>query len=379
MKKIFILLLCAAGFSAAFADDEPDSIIRVAILENVLNFSLSCDGRFALVELETGKRTSFGNKEKLSARGSGDGLLVEGKLYKLPLRAVSLDKNKFMIADGRHYRDSLLIRKASRGGVHVINELGLDGYVNGILPREVSASWPREALKAQAVASRTYALRNLHRHDSEGFHLCATVHCQVFGGLESEKEETSQAVADTHNEIALYHDEPAETYFFSNCGGYTEDPKYVWEKSDAPRYLKCVRCRYCKSGGHFEWEREVSGANIIAALSNKYEVTAPLHSIKISSKSRSGRALAFTVLHDDGSIKIPSSRFRMLLGPEVVRSTLIRKIKKSGSGFIFEGRGWGHGVGMCQEGARSLALKGKKYKKIIAFYYPGVKIKKFED
>ncbi len=380
MKKLVVCCLFFICAASAFALETPDSIIRVGILENIQSFFLSCEGSFALVEIGNGKKIEFASPKTLQVKFSEGGFLIEGDFYKAPLRAVSLESGKALKADGRRYSDSLLIRKASKGGFHVINELGLDGYVNGILPKEVNSRWPLESLKAQAVASRTYALRNLHRHDSEGYQLCSKVHCQVFGGLESETKETTRAVSETHNEIALYEEEPAQTYFFSNCGGRTENPRNVWENSSAPKYLGGVRCKFCGGGGHYTWEKQVGGDLIAnALLKGRVIVVPPIHAVKTISKSKSGRALVLAIQHDGGEIKILSSRFRMLLGPDKIRSTQFDKIKKSGDGFLFQGHGWGHGVGMCQEGARGMALKGYAYKKIIQQYYPGVKIKKFED
>lgn len=260
-----------------------------------------------------------------------------------------------------------------KGGVLVIDELGLDDYVKGILPREMSPQWPPEALKAQAVASRTFALRNLNRHGSEGYDLCSTVHCQVFGGRESEDERTNRAVDETHNEILLYKDTPAGAFFFSNCGGRTKDPVNVWDKSERVPYLRSVRCKYCKSGPHYSWQNEVSAEKIANDLTRaELVVVPPLRSIRAESES-------ILVRHGAGRLKVRASKFRAMVGANLILSTHITHIKKIPGGFLFKGRGWGHGVGMCQEGAKGMALKGAGYAKILKFYYPGTKLKKFGD
>lgn len=261
-----------------------------------------------------------------------------------------------------------------KGGILVIDELGLDDYVKGILPREMIPEWPPEALKAQAVASRTFALRSLNRHGSEGYDLCSTVHCQVFGGRESEDERTNRAVDETHNEILLYKGAPASAFFFSNCGGKTQDPVNVWDKSERVPYLKSVRCKTCKSGPHYSWQNEVSAEKIADDLIRAHFVMVPpLRSIRAESKN-------ILVRHGAGQVKMRASKFRAMVGSNLIRSTHITKIKKTRSGgFIFKGRGWGHGVGMCQEGAKGMALKGAGYANILKFYYPGTKLQKFED
>ncbi|OGR82951.1 MAG: hypothetical protein A2901_00185 [Elusimicrobia bacterium RIFCSPLOWO2_01_FULL_54_10] len=265
-----------------------------------------------------------------------------------------------------------------KGGLLVIEKVILDDYVKRILPNEVSPGWPPEALKAQAVASRTFALRSLNRHQSQGYNLCATVHCQVFGGLESEADTTNQAVDDTHNEILLYKDKPAGTFFFSNCGGRTADPADVWNNSESPPYLKPIRCKFCKSGKHHEWEASLSEDDLVAALvRSHFSVVPPLRSIRTDFKG--GRAKTVWVRHAGGETQMISGKFRAAVGANLIRSAYFTKIKKVRDGFEFRGKGWGHGVGLCQEGANGMALQGWRYKKILKFYYPGTNLQKYDD
>ena len=381
MKK-FLLAFLAAGMLAGALHglDSQEGIIRIGVLENARSFNLGCEGGLVLVELNSGRTLKLDARTVYMVAASAKGVSVAGKILKPPLRMTSSDKGKYIRINGKRYRDAFLIKKSSKGGIHVINELGLDGYVFGILPQEVGRTWPLEALKAQAVASRSFALHNLHRHDAEGFHLCATVHCQVYGGLDGEKEQTSRAVDQTHNEILLYKGEPANTFFFSNCGGKTEDPRNAWENSSAPPYLRAVRCKYCRQGGHYEWERSVSEDDLLQALiKNHYPAVPPIRVIRVASIDSSGRAKLMIVRHAGGEFKIRSGKFRMMLGPDVVRSTFFSNIKRTRDGFTLQGKGWGHGVGMCQEGARGYALKGAGYRKILQFYYFGTKLKKFKD
>ena len=195
LKKFILALLCVAVLPPALDSQEtPDSIIRIGVLENARSFNLSCEGGLALVELNTGRKVKLSGRSSYLVTPSRDGVFIAGMNLKIPVRVMSLKGGKPIRIDGRRYRDTFILRKSPEGGIHVINELGLDGYVYGILPKEVNPAWPLQALKAQAVASRTYALHNLHRHDAEGYHLCATVHCQVYGGLDGESPQTNRAV-----------------------------------------------------------------------------------------------------------------------------------------------------------------------------------------
>ncbi|OGR87380.1 MAG: hypothetical protein A3A86_02300 [Elusimicrobia bacterium RIFCSPLOWO2_01_FULL_60_11] len=323
---------------------------------------MDCEGGFDVKELQSGKVLRFKEAVKISP---------ESQVFRLPVRVTSRVKGRFLTVNTLRYRGALIIRKASKGGVHVIDDIELDDYVKGILPREAGAGWPSEALKSQAVASRTFALRSLGRHASEGYDLCSTVHCQVFGGLESEDERTNRAVADTHNEILLYKGNPAGTFFFSNCGGRTLDPVDVWERSENVPYLRSIRCDFCRSAPHHFWENTVSAEDIAAALIRaRIVVVPPLKSIRVSA----GNVL---IRYGTGQVKLRAARFRAMLGANIIRSAHIDKVKRSGGGFVFSGRGWGHGVGMCQEGAKGKAEKGAGYAKILKFYYPGAKLEKF--
>jgi len=143
----------------------------------------------------------------------------------------------------------------------VVNELELDDYLKGILPREVSFNWPMDSLKAQAVVSRTFALKNLKRHTSEGFNLCATVHCQVYGGRDAEKDETNRAVEDTHNEVLIYDDDLIGSFFHSNCGGRTETPGNVWTETFATPYLNQRTAGSARTGLITGGEESIPGAD----------------------------------------------------------------------------------------------------------------------
>ena len=342
------------------------AVILVAVLVNVQSVQLDCDGGFSIQELEGGKTFEFNVPLKI---------FDEGNVFRLPARVKSLEKDKFLTVNGRRYRGTLILRKARGagewGGIHVIDEIGLEDYVNGILPLEVGSKWTMEALKAQAVASRTFALHSLNRHHAEGYDLCSKVHCQVFGGLEIEDERTNRAVTETRNEILLYKDKPAGTFFFSNCGGRTQDPVNVWGKSERLPYLKSIHCKYCKSGPHYLWKSKISGQDIAEALLSKHIfVILPLRSIRATSEN-------IWIRHRDGEVKLRAAKFRSMVGVDLIRSTHITKIKKTSSGeFTFQGKGWGHGVGMCQEGTKGMALKGIRYTKILEFYYSGTKLKK---
>lgn len=374
------IILIGLLASPLHAKELPETIIRVAILQNVSSFNLGSENDYVVVDLTTGEKNVLSHKNILLVEPNSKGILIGNIQLNRLVRVMPKNDGEFLRVNGKRYRDTILIRKNETQQMTVINELGLDDYLYGILPREVCSNWHIESLKAQAVVSRTFALKNLNRHDSEQFNLCNQVHCQVYGGLDDEKNETNLAVDKTHNEVLTYEEQLANTVFFANCGGRTEEPLNAWETDFSPPYLKSIRCKYCKKEPHYNWKQKLTQEEIARVLRKKnFSVTLPIKSVHIASYGKSNRAKFLKIKHAKGEIKIRASHFRLAAGPETIRSTLFTKIKKVKDGFYFQGHGWGHGVGMCQEGAKGLAETGANYKKIIRFYYPGTHLEKCED
>ncbi len=370
-----------AGFGWKLSSEPlPETTVRIAILEKAASFNLNADGSYA-VEIGGGEEKVFSNENIYLVKAGTEGILIGDRWFAPPVRVVPKEEGKALRVNGRRYRDAIVIRKNAANQITVVNELKLDEYIYGILPREVSPDWPIESLKAQAVVSRTFALKNLGRHRSEGFNLCSKVHCQVYGGFESEYETTNRAVDETRDEVVTFEGALANTVFFSNCGGRTEEPRNAWESSAFPPYLKSVRCRFCKEGGHFSWSRKLSPEEIVQAVRKKgYGIKPPVRSVKISSTGRSGRAKFLKLQNAGSTVVIRASHFRISLGPDLVKSTLITDIRKVKGGYLLKGKGWGHGVGLCQEGALGMAKqKHADYKKIILFYYPKTKVSKWSS
>jgi stage II sporulation protein D len=262
----------------------------------------------------------------------------------------------------------------------VINEIGLEDYLAGILPEEVNPGWPIESLKAQAVVSRTYALKNLRKHEKDGFDLCTETHCQVYGGVESEKKTTTEAVEQTRSEVLTFKGDLVQALFHACCGGYTEDPVNVWIWSAAtPSYLKGRRDKFCKDSPHAFWKNRIEGEFISQRLNKAGFDVGKIESIRISGRDRSGRAELLKIKHSYGTLSIMASKFRLAVDPWLIKSTLFDKIVRYGSTFEFRGSGWGHGVGMCQWGAKVMSDKKYTYKEILKFYYPGTEVEKWEE
>ncbi len=273
----------------------------------------------------------------------------------------------------KSYRDALMFYSEPGGKLLVINEISLEDYLKGVLPLEASASWPMEALKAQAIASRTYALFKAIEKKNEKFAMSKDVLSQVYGGKSSEAPQTNQAVEETRGQVLTYGGKLFPAYFHSTCGGKTTHAEYVWDV-EPHKSLRGVDCNFCWSSKHYRWRLEYSRAEILKRLKLKGVKMGTIRDIQIGEMDASGRARSFIVIHDEGQIKFHSNDFRIWMDPGKFKSTLVTSISKTGDGFIFEGKGWGHGVGMCQFGMKQLAKLGYTYRQIAEYYYPESKI-----
>ena len=362
-------------FALFFLSAEPvtDATVRIGLGDSYGKVKISCDGSFKMALKDSSKHKTLKKKKEYLVYIKDGQLLLDGEKLGQEIR---LDcEEEFLRLNGRRYRDSLILR-SKNGKVQVVNELGLSGYLYGVIPKEVSPSWPGEVLKAQAVVSRTYVLNNLGKDCENGYDICSTYLSQVYGGVEAEDPRSTLAVEETGEEVIYYRDSPARVYFHSNSGGYTAGPDEVWEKGTRFPYLRARPDPYSEDSPNYFWQTKISKESLSEALKKEGHKVAKIKKIVPREKTPSGRAKLFLVKAKGGDIQIPGNRFRSLCGMDKVRSTLIVSMKESGEWIIIEGRGWGHGVGMSQWGARSMALAGKKYKDIIEFYFPETKVKK---
>jgi len=356
----------------------PETIIRIGILEKVNSVNISGDGDFEAIDLETGGHLKLEGSSVYLILPTSEGIRIGNQIFGRSVRFNSFSDGEMLRVNGRRYRDGIKISSNSKGSLNVINELGVEGYLYGVMAREVSPEWSTEALKAQAVVSRTYVMKNLGKHDREGFDLSATMTSQVYGGVEAEDRRTSEAVDLTRGEVITYEGELIKSFFHSNCGGYTEDVTNVWEGEEGFPYLKGVVCPFCKKSYQYYWEKLVEEETVKQRLNeNGYDV-GDIKKIRILGRSSSGRVTYLRIYDNRGHLDIRGSNFRMIMDPSLIRSTLFA-MERMGSRIRFYGRGWGHGVGMCQWGAKGMAERGANYRQILQYYYPQTKIEKWED
>ncbi|MFH1379618.1 MAG: SpoIID/LytB domain-containing protein [bacterium] len=348
--------------------------VRIGLFQKIKGITLSGTARMHVVDVKTMKEEIFGGGTNYMVFNDAQSITIGKIKFGKEIKINPLD-NGLVKINGSRYRGKIIIRVYDDSRIKVINQLFLEDYLNGILALEISPKWPYEALKTQAVISRTYALKNMTRHEKEGFNLCALSHCQVYGGVDGESALIKQAVLETKGMVLQYRGNLAQTVFFSTCGGHTEQVDHIWKWNSVPEYLKGRSCTYCTQSARYRWTEFAPHKHLLAAL-QMFGIEKPIKSIKVASRYASGRAAYIMIRHGGKTQKIKAHKFRMAAGPNIIRSTNIQSITRSKIGFTFTGKGFGHGVGLCQWGAKGMAEKGKTYEEILKYYYPGTQIKK---
>jgi stage II sporulation protein D len=330
------------------------------------------------------------------------------------------------------YRDGIMLLAKTDGTMTVINYITLEHYVYGVLNSELNYTNPMEALKAQAVAARSFGELNLGKHSADGFDLCASTHCQMYKGYSGEYPATNEAVDETKGEMIRYDGEPVTAYYFKNSGGYTQDVEDVW--SYGQPYLKSVKDEYCPS---YPWSTSLSFDIIKTKLEAAGFQPGTIESISISARNDTGAVSELKITGSTATVYLKKEKIRNVLGATIIKSNMFEladsttsggsgewKISNgfsavspdsdtyviNGSGSIkkldnddsystngsstvklggstatavetvtggtanFNGYGYGHGVGMPQDSAVEMAKEGFTYDEILKYYYTDIEL-----
>ena len=270
---------------------------------------------------------------------------------------------------GKQYRGALEVTLKS-GCLQLVNIARIEDYLPGVLAGEMPSSYPDEALKAQAIAARSYTIRARGKHAASGYDLCDDSHCQVYDGAMREKPSSTRAVLATAGQVMTFGGRIASIMYCADCGGATEC--YAEAHNGAIPYMPCV----VEPDGiaHSAWEKTYKIAELTAKLASAgIKGCDGLQKIAVAKTSTSGRARTFELTGSKGSVTMDGIKLRAALGRDGIRSTLCT-VETSADGVVtFRGKGWGHGIGMCQVGAGALAGPPFSYTcaQILAHYYPG--------
>ncbi len=366
------LLVVALVLSAAALAQQPPVRVRLLSLYHLKQLTVVPEGASAL-RWDAEREELHG---PVAVARDGELVRVGGHAA----RTVKIEgRVRLEVENARPVRISAPLEVTVRNGeLRVIAAFPMEDYVAAVLQGETAGDMPPEALKAMAVAVRSYATKFRERHGDEGFDFCDSTHCQYLRTEVGAK--VTMAVQETRDELLWDRGSPLAAYYHKDCGGRTEDAAAVWPDQRSAALVAhddpyCVRLAK-------PWRSEVSREDVQRALDSAgLRVPARWDRIEIVERTASGRAraLRFTVGNSQQAMTVAGSSFRFAMGQTLGWNTLKSdwyEVSGSGDHFVFSGRGTGHGVGLCQTGAAEMAREGKTYREILAFYYPGAEMGK---
>ncbi|MBF0253761.1 MAG: SpoIID/LytB domain-containing protein [Candidatus Omnitrophica bacterium] len=373
---VLAILMLVSGCAAAFAVNEgsPDRGIRVLIADGQPSVKLTVLGGYRVVDSDTGKILSDSrNLSGVRVRALPKGISIAGVRFPARVHVYS-DVPADLFVNDLPFRGHITLQRISDENLMVVNTVDVEEYLYGVLFHEVGSWWPMEALKAQAVASRTYALYQKKERTGKPFDVYNNQSSQMYGGAGSERGRSSDAVDATRGEVMTYEEKIFPTFFHATCGGVTRNASELWN-IDLPPLRGGVECSSCWFSPHYSWKTDVGLRELEDLLTERGvwrgEITALLPGVV----SPSGHLLDVVIQGPVQSKTILVKDLRLWVGPTVIRSEKF-ELSQSRGRINFVGRGWGHAVGMCQWGALGQAIVRKRYDEILEFYYPGSKLTK---
>lgn len=379
MKRLIFALIAALFVAGDHSVSAATAFVRVAILRDISHFTLTIDGRYEVIDQNTGERlaTEVRLRPALVAL-KGGAIQVGTAFFERQRITIEPRSDSLMTVNKKNYRGSLTIINNSGKSITVINSIELEQYIRGVLYHEISDKWPLEAIKAQAVATRTYAVYSMQQYAGREYDMTSDIYSQVYGGRSAERYRTNLAVRRTRGEVLTFNGKVFPAFFHANSGGVTEDAKELWG-IDLPPLKGNVESPFSVDSPHYKWRRNFRLKDIQQKLEKAGVKVGEIQEIKVIERNKSGRVRSLKITSRDGAVKtVDGKSFREMIGPNILRSNKY-DITMKGWYVDFEGYGWGHGVGMCQWGAYGMAKLRHDYKEILAFYYPSSELSTFKD
>ena len=299
-------------------------------------------------------------------------LILDDVFQSLPSRDEKLERmgklKGDLLVNGTRYPGDIEVWK-SNAGLYLMNELPLEDYIKSVVSAEVGADWDMEALKTQAVISRTYALHQKAQNRNPNFDITSAVLHQVYKGS-NDNARISYAVMNTEGEVLMYNGKIIEAFYHSTSGGLTEAPEEVFGKSIP--YLKPVSGS-CETSPYWIWERRIPIEEI-----EKILTVSGIREIKITSYTSTNRVKTVDIVHASGTQSIKATELRKTIGWNRLPSTNFT-VSRDNNVMVFDGKGYGHGVGLCQWSSLEMAKSGVGYKDILSYFYPGTIVQLYEN
>jgi SpoIID/LytB domain protein len=352
--------------------------------------------------------------------------VVNNNRYSRDNLEITTDKNQVLINQSKEpeknpqrarlYPGRMQIQPNAYGTFTLVNEVPLETYLRGVVPYEIGANTSYAALEAQAIIARTYALRNLRRFAVDGYQLCADTHCQVYFGLKGVSDNTDKAIATTRGKVLTYNNELVDALYSANTGGVTANFSDVWNGPDRPylspvvdaanniwnlqqtnladennfrRFINMEKGFNESEAKLFRWRKEMKIEDItkglqkfLRAKNSPYANFQRVEQMGVIERSPGGRILKLAVKTDRDMFTLHKDEVRSAFAAPLSTLFYLEALNKGQDtlwGYAFVGGGFGHGVGLSQNGAQQLAKQGWSSTQILQFYYPGTQLQVFNE
>lgn len=364
------------SFASAPAMEAKNVLVRIAVLKETPTLTLDLKSPYAMSDPASYTQLKSGRRLRgVRFKAVPGGIEVEGEFYPLKKIRVTARDNVALLGEAkpRLYRGAIDVVLNSNNTLTAINVVDIEQYVQGVLYHEVSHRWPQDALMTQAVATRSYAVYQIQQRRAHEYDVTSDIYSQVYGGKNAERYRTNIAVSKTAGEVLVFQGKILPAYFHATCAGHTEDARELWNH-DELYPLKGVRCLFCTDSPHYNWERNFRLKDIQDKLNAAGRDIDLIQDIQVLSRNASHRIKELEITSRTGKqLTISGKDFRNIVGPNLLRSNNYEVVMK---GYYCDlvGHGWGHGVGMCQWGARKMSQERYDYRQILEYYYPGSQI-----
>lgn len=372
MRVLGGALLLAVWLVAAPAAAEP---MRVALGDGLRAVEIGA-GDFVTLQDASGHRPLFGIPGGRVIRLAPSGGAIDltwganpGERRRVAAGAVRLSTRRGPLRVGTRDYGSVLEVWRTTEGLLLVNELPLEEYVAGTVRAEASEKWPTEALRALAVVARTFAVFLQQRNAGKPYHILASSLHQNYAGRVPEGSPAAEAMRTTAGQVLTWQGSVFPTFYHSDSGGFTEPPQLVFSGDGIPP-LPGVRDEFAVDSPNYAWTVTLPLATVADRLRQGGLEVGEVTNLTVLERSASLRVGRLAVQHTRGTATLKGTDFRRLIGYDVLKSTLFVPVVVDGT-VRFEGRGWGHGAGLSQFGAKGMADRGYGYREILAHYYPG--------
>ena len=400
----FLILIWSCGGVSSVNEETGGNYLRmpfVRVLLDDASFSAKIDaeGNFAVECLKNGEQFVYNSSGPVTAEIKNSKVFLEDnqgvQIYGGLSEANFLPQGRknILILGSKKYRGIIKILPAG-ANAQVINVVYMEDYLRGVVPPEMGKRTPEEveAVKAQAVAARTYAMAHLGQYADQPYDMKSSILDQVYDGFNIETELVNRAIDQTEGKVLFYQDGFVNAYYHSTCGGMTDNIEHVWDRKETP-YLKAVAdSGACSWSKYYSWKEFFTESQLRSRieqyLSSERGKDFRINRIKditILERTPGDRVGELIVRTDNDALSFKKDRIRWVIGrtsnPDLILPSdrFTMDIERDGAGYVsgvsFVGRGYGHGVGMCQCGAIGLARIGWSYDHILSHYYTNVEVK----